>query len=177
MATYLILVAGGTGSRMSSEIPKQFLHLLGKPVICHSIEIFQKEIQELKIIVAVHSDWITFLRSELSKHFPEHNFSIVAGGETRFHSVKNGLEIIPYETDSIVMIHDAARPLVSAETIQRCVTATKLHGNAIPVTPIAESLREVKGENSLAVNRDFMRSVQTPQCFNVNLIKKAFEQQ
>jgi 2-C-methyl-D-erythritol 4-phosphate cytidylyltransferase len=177
MSTYLLLVAGGTGSRMSSDKPKQFIKLHGKAVICHAVEVFRNAIPNLKIIFVSHSDWVGVLTKEITKHFPELEFTVVKGGKTRFHSVKNGLSTITALEESIVLIHDAARPLVSKETIERCIKATRMHGNAIPVQPITESLREVLGESSKPINRENIRAVQTPQCFKVKLIKSAFEQE
>lgn len=171
----VIIVAGGTGSRMQSKIPKQFIEINGKPILIHTIEKFIEFDEFINIIVAVHKDYLTEANFMLAEHFPDKNVQIVVGGETRFHSVKNGLNCISNKND-IVGIHDAARPLVSVETIKRCYETAAQKGNAIPVAPVNESLRMVTNGINKAVSRDDYKIVQTPQCFVVSKIKEAFEQ-
>ncbi len=171
----IIIVAGGTGSRMLSTIPKQFIEIKGKPVIIHTIEKFIEFDEFINIIVCVHKDYITDANFMLSEYFPEKNIQTVLGGETRFHSVKNGLNCITNKND-IVGIHDAARPFVSIETIKRCFESAAKHGNAIPVSSVNESLRMIINGINKAVSRDDYKIVQTPQCFIVSKIKSAFEQ-
>jgi 2-C-methyl-D-erythritol 4-phosphate cytidylyltransferase len=174
MKTFLILVAGGTGTRMGSELPKQFIELNGKPVIYYAIQQFINSVPDISIVISIHPIWKNKLNEILNHYFPEVKFLIADGGETRFHSVKNGLNLIKEE--GVVCIHDAARPLVSNETITRCLAETFKSGNAIPVICISESLRKVANSTSIPLNRDEIRVVQTPQCFTVTEIKKAFEQ-
>lgn len=171
----VIIVAGGTGSRMQSKIPKQFIEINGKPILIHTIEKFIEFDEFINIIVAIHKDYLTEANFMLAEHFPDKNVQIVVGGETRFHSVKNGLNCISNKND-IVGIHDAARPLVSFETIKRCYETAAQKGNAIPVAPVNESLRMVTNGINKAVSRDDYKIVQTPQCFVVSKIKEAFEQ-
>lgn len=171
----VIIVAGGTGSRMQSKIPKQFIEINGKPILIHTIEKFIEFDEFINIIVAVHKDYLTEANFMLAEHFPDKNIQIVVGGDTRFHSVKNGLNCISNKND-IVGIHDAARPLVSVETIKRCYETAAQKGNAIPVAPVNESLRMVTNGINKAVSRDDYKIVQTPQCFVVSKIKEAFEQ-
>lgn len=171
----VIIVAGGTGSRMQSKIPKQFMEINGKPILIHTIEKFIEFDEFINIIVAVHKDYLTEANFMLAEHFPDKNIQIVVGGDTRFHSVKNGLNCISNKND-IVGIHDAARPLVSVETIKRCYETAAQKGNAIPVAPVNESLRMVTNGINKAVSRDDYKIVQTPQCFVVSKIKEAFEQ-
>jgi len=171
----VIIVAGGTGSRMQSKIPKQFIEVKGKAILIHTIEKFIEFDEYINVIVAVHKDYMTDANFMLAEHFPDKNIQVVVGGDTRFHSVKNGLNCITNKND-IVGIHDAARPLVSIETIKRCYETAAQKGNAIPVAPVNESLRMVTNGINKAVSRDDYKIVQTPQCFVVSKIKEAFEQ-
>ena len=115
MNDHLILVAGGTGTRLGGELPKQFIEIAGYPVIYHTIKKFLDAEKNFQIIIAIHPGWRNELNSIIKKHFPEVNITVVDGGETRFHSVKNALGKI--KNEGIVLIHDAARPCVSVETI------------------------------------------------------------
>lgn len=172
----VVIVAGGTGSRMHSNIPKQFIEIKGKPIIVHTIEKFIEFDEYINIIVSVHPEYMTDANFMLAEFFPEKNIHLVAGGETRFHSVKNGLNAIVNRND-IVGIHDAARPFVSVDTIRRCFETAALKGNAIPVVPVNESLRLVTNGINKAVSREDYKIVQTPQCFVVSTIKEAFLQE
>lgn len=170
---YVIIVAGGTGTRMNNDLPKQFIKVCGREIILHTIEKFLKYDPSIHIIIAVHPDFLDFLHTLLEKN----NFKsiiVVKGGETRFHSVKNALSVIT-DRNALVGIHDAARPLVSIDTISRCFTASSEHGNGIPAVRLNESVREVTGNQNKAINRDLLRVIQTPQCFKVNEIQNAFE--
>ncbi len=157
---------------MNNAIPKQFLELHGKPILMHSIEIFTKAIPQINIILVLplpyRIQWETLCK--------KHNFTIplqlADGGETRFHSVKNGLALVP--EDAIVGIHDAARPLVNRQTIINAFETAEQKGNASPAIQINESIREVKKNNNKAVDRSTIFIIQTPQCFRSSLIKKAF---
>lgn len=171
----VIIVAGGTGTRMQSNVPKQFIEIHQKPILIHTIEKFFDFDEFINVIVCVHKDYVTEANFMLAEFFPEKNIQVVLGGETRFHSVKNGLNSISNKND-IVGIHDAARPLVSVETIKRCFETAAQKGNAIPVIPVNESLRMVTNTINKAVSRDDYQIVQTPQCFVVSKIKEAFEQ-
>lgn len=171
----VIIVAGGTGTRMQSTVPKQFIEIHQKPILIHTIEKFFEFDEFINVIVCVHKDYVTEANFMLAEFFPEKNIQVVLGGETRFHSVKNGLNCISNKND-IVGIHDAARPLVSVETIKRCFETAAKKGNAIPVVPVNESLRMVTNNINKAVSRDDYQIVQTPQCFVVSKIKEAFEQ-
>lgn len=160
---------------MQATIPKQFIEIKGKPVLIHTIEKFIEFDEYINVIVCVHKDYITDANFMLAEYFPDKNIQTVVGGEARFHSVKNGLACIPNKND-IVGIHDAARPFVSVETIKRCFETAAIHGNAIPVAPVNESLRLVTNGINKAVSREDYKVVQTPQCFVVSKIKEAFEQ-
>jgi 2-C-methyl-D-erythritol 4-phosphate cytidylyltransferase len=171
---YCIIVAGGSGSRMNSDIPKQFIELNGKPVLMHTIDKFVAAMPSIQIIVVLANVY----KAQWMQLCEKHNFSIpfqlTEGGVTRFHSVKNGLTLVP--NDSIVGIHDAARPLVSVTTIHATFEAAQRLGNASPAITISESMREINGDDNKSVNRSNYVLVQTPQCFQSTLIKKAFLQ-
>ena len=173
MNEYAIIVAGGSGSRMNSNVPKQYLMIDNKPVIVHTIQRFYDYNSSITIICCVHNDYIHEVNELMAHYFPEKNWLVTEGGETRFHSVKNGLNELKDE-HALVAIHDAARPLVSVSTIQKAMEAAKNHGSGIPVIPVNESLRVVEDLKSKAVNRNDYKIVQTPQCFQIPLIKRAF---
>lgn len=172
MKKYIIIVAGGSGTRMNSAVPKQFMELGGKPVLMHTIEKFTTAIPDISVIVvlakALNGDW-----AELCK---KHNFTITHqltdGGETRYHSVKQCLELVP--SACVVGVHDAARPLVSQQTILNVFNEAERFGNASPAVPVSDSIRVVKGKENTAVDRTNYRIIQTPQCFHSDLLKRAF---
>lgn len=174
MKKFALVVAGGIGSRMGNALPKQFISLMGDPILMHTIRVFNHFDKEMKIIVVLPEDQQTKWNELCAVHrFPiEHQ--IVGGGENRFFSVKNGLKAINEE--GIVFIHDGVRPLVSMSTLDRCLSCTEQHSNAIPVMPVTESLRKVKRKGSKAVNRSKFFNVQTPQTFIVSVIKNAYKQ-
>ena len=175
MNNHLIIVAGGTGTRMGSELPKQFLEIQKKPILLHTLERFHSFDPKLQIVIVLHPDYADYwkdLVNELGVTIPH---TIVKGGQTRFDSVRNGLLSITSE-DGVVGIHDAVRPLVSVKTFETCFNDARIYGNAIPVVPINDSIRYVdEGKNQIA-DRSKFRLVQTPQCFELSLLRKAFEQ-
>ena len=173
---YIIIVAGGTGKRIKSNIPKQFIEVNGKPLIVYTIERFLAYNSAIKICIVVHQDYLQHMNDLLKKYFPDKNINTTTGGDTRFYSVKKGLALIE-PSFAIVGIHDAARPMVSIDTIKRCYEAAAQKGNAIPVVNVNESIRVIENNSNKAVNRNNYKVIQTPQCFNVSLIKKAFEQE
>lgn len=171
---YLIIVAGGTGSRMEQVLPKQFILLNNEPIIIKTINCFLKYNPTINIIISVHKNFKTYLEKLLEAHNII-NIKIVLGGATRFQSVKNGLKLIT-DTLAIVAIHDAARPFVSLQTIKNCFETATLKGNAVPCISLNESIREIKIKKNTAVNRASYKIIQTPQCFLVSKLKKAFNQ-
>lgn len=175
MKLYTIVVAGGSGQRFGSQTPKQFLELNGLPVIMHSINTFWNFDSSIGIVISLPADYFDFWQTLVSKYKFEVPHKIVAGGATRFQSVKNGLDSI--EDEGLVAIHDAVRPLVSNETIARCFERAQQFGNAIPVIPMVDSIRELKDQSSFQVNRDAYVLVQTPQVFRVSLLKSAYKQE
>lgn len=174
MKKFVLIVAGGSGSRMGSEIPKQFLELCGKPVLMHTIEVFYDFDPECRIILVLPEDQLQFWSGLCLKHSFILPHRIVSGGENRFNSVKNGLKLI--DGEGIVFIHDGVRPLVSRQTIERCFETARISGNAIPVLPVTESLRKQEGDKNNSVDRSQYFSVQTPQTFQSSQILKAYEQ-
>ena len=173
MTNYALIVAGGSGSRMNADVPKQFLLLNDKPVLMHTIERFHEYDNAIEIIVVLPEAQFP-LWENLCHEYKCIRHQLVAGGSVRFESVKNGLSRI--QGDGIVAIHDGVRPLVSFETIGRCFEVARLKGNAIPVMPVIESLRMIDGENSKAVDRSSFVTIQTPQVFSVSEIKAAYNQ-
>lgn len=175
MRKYAIIVAGGKGERMGQNIPKQFLELAGKPILMHTIEKFKLTFPELKIILALPENQIDFWEELCNKYaITDIEHQIVVGGKTRFLSVQNALNIISDE--GVVAVHDGVRPLVSQNTIINCFEAAQKLGNAIPVIDLVDSIRYVSKTESQALNRSCYKSVQTPQCFQTTLLKKAYQQ-
>jgi 2-C-methyl-D-erythritol 4-phosphate cytidylyltransferase len=172
MKKFAMLMAGGAGNRMKNPVPKQFAELAGKPVLMHTFDIFRKYDPEMEFILVLPETETDQWNQLVAKHRFGIGYQLALGGETRFHSVKNGLKLIP--DDGIVFIHDAVRPLVSVETITNCYQTALNKGNAIPVVAVAESIRKVKGNNNKAVDRSRYFLVQTPQTFKTDLIKKAY---
>ena len=170
---YIIIVAGGKGLRMGSDTPKQFLPIGGKPVLMRTIERFREYSPELTIILvlpqAQQDYWATLCR--------EYRFSVdyllANGGETRFHSVQNGLSLIPDEAQGVVGVHDGVRPFPSIEVIRNCYETAREKKAVIPVTPVVETLRHKEKGN---VYRADYYLVQTPQTFDIQLLKAANRQ-
>lgn len=174
MKNFVIIVAGGSGSRMGTEIPKQFLELFEKPVLMHTIQVFHDFDPESKIILVLPEEQQQFWKGLCLKHSFSLVHQVVSGGKTRFHSVQNGLSQI--DGEGIVFIHDGVRPLVSRETLSRCLETALKSGNAIPVLPVTESLRKLEDEQNISVDRSKYFSVQTPQTFRSDQILEAFQQ-
>ncbi len=168
-----IIVAGGSGKRMGSAVPKQFLMLQGKPVLCHTIEAFHRFDADMQLIVVLPKEQMDAWAALCSEHGFTISHTVVAGGAERFHSVREGLNAVKHI--GLVAVHDGVRPLVSVELIARCFAAAEEHGAAIPVVPVSSSVRELEDGGSHAVDRSRLRMVQTPQCFRVELLRKAFE--
>ncbi len=175
MKKHIIIVAGGNGSRMNSAVPKQFLELQGKPVLMCTIEKFTEAIPEINIVLVLAVNLKNQWEALCVKHGFKCHYQLAEGGETRFHSVKNGLELI--SEGCVVGVHDAARPLVNAQTIITAFETAEQKGNASPAIPLNESLRQIEGTSNKAVDRSNYFIIQTPQCFHSTLLKKAFLQE
>lgn len=172
MQKIAIIVAGGSGTRMQSQLPKQFIKLKGEPILMHTIRAFN--IDNIQVIVVLPESQIPFWNELCQKQtfFVDH--SVVAGGQTRFESVKNGLNSIK-QTEGLVAIHDGVRPIITKEIIQNAYKEAEQHGNAIASVALKDSIREVNHEGNEAKDRSNYRLIQTPQTFQLQLIKKAFE--
>ena len=174
MNKYVIIVAGGRGLRMGSELPKQFLLLGGKPVLMHTIEAFYRYDADIQVVLVLPRDHQDYWKSLCSSYHFEIPHRIVDGGETRFHSVRNGLQVIG--GTGLVGVHDGVRPFVSKEVIERCYLEAEQKQAVIPVVEVVETVRHLQGDESSTVPRYEYRLVQTPQVFSVPLLKKAYLQ-
>jgi 2-C-methyl-D-erythritol 4-phosphate cytidylyltransferase len=173
-SAYAIIVAGGSGSRMGSAVPKQFLDLCGKPVLYWSMRAFLNAIPEIGIILVLPEAHLAEAESLCKLFAADSSITAVVGGDTRFASVAAGLAKVP--PDAVVFVHDGARPLLSAPLIRRCYNNARQHGNAVPVIPVADSIRQISGDNSRAIMRENLRCVQTPQTFYARFLQEAFRQ-
>lgn len=171
MKKVAIIVAGGKGKRMNSVIPKQFLLLNNVPILMHTIAQF---LDFDEIIVVLPKTQFNYWRKICKENSFLHRHVLAEGGESRFESVKNGLSKITQQ--SIVAIHDGVRPLISKNLINKLIKKTSKGTGAIPITPIKNSIREVKIRGSRHINRKNLFQVQTPQCFLYSEIKKAYQQ-
>jgi 2-C-methyl-D-erythritol 4-phosphate cytidylyltransferase len=169
-----IIVAGGSGKRMNSDIPKQFLLLNGDPVLMRTIKTFHAYNPEMKLIVALPEEHITYWEKLCRKYTFEIPHQLVHGGNNRHQTVKNA--IVKIRPGSLVAIHDGVRPLVSIPLIRTCFDTAAVLGNAIPVTELSESIRQLKGENNTTADRSLYRLVQTPQVFQSAQLIDAFSQ-
>lgn len=170
---YALIVAGGKGTRMKTRLPKQFLELLGLPVLMHTLNAFYRYNENITVILVLPED-DTPLWGELCRQYRFNQKVILAkGGETRFQSVKNGLEKI--QGEGIVAIHDGVRPLISSDIIGASFRLAAVHESAVAAVRLKESIRMTDQDNTKAVDRSRFRLIQTPQTFKVSLIKKAYE--
>lgn len=172
---YVIIVAGGKGERMKSSVPKQYLEISGRPLMMYTLAVFAETYADLQIVVVLPPLQIHIWKELCHRHNFEIPHQIAEGGPTRFHSVKSGLQKVP-ETGALIAIHDAVRPLVSKDVIRQCFDDAGFYGNAIPVIPLSESLRERNGSTNRPARRESFVLVQTPQCFRSELIKHAYLQ-
>jgi 2-C-methyl-D-erythritol 4-phosphate cytidylyltransferase len=169
-------VAGGIGSRIKSDRPKQFIEIKGEPVIVKTIRAFLTYNPSIGIIVCIHRNYRQYFEGLIEKYdLKRADIKITFGGDTRFASVKNGLALAE-NPNALVGIHDAARPFVSQQTIANCYEIAAQKGNAVPCVPVNESMRKISNNVNSSVNRNEFKIIQTPQCFIVSKIKKAFEQ-
>jgi len=173
-----IIVAAGSGTRMGSSVPKQFLPLAGKAILLHSVEAFIGACEDIRIILVLPQDQTDYGTALLAQQPYSGQVTITAGGNSRFESVARGLARIP--DDCIVFVHDGVRCLVTAALIQRCYQQALITGSAIPACPATDSMRIIEGNEarrrSRVIDREYIRLIQTPQTFKSSLLKKAFEQ-
>lgn len=170
---FALIVAGGKGTRMQSGIPKQFIEINGKPILLHTIEAFLKYSSKLSIVLVLPEEDMERGESICKKINVHHSITLQKGGDTRFQSVKNGLTKI--DDDGLVAIHDGVRPLVSVEIIATSFRLAAQKGSAIASVKLKESIRLIDDEQTKAVDRSQFRIIQTPQTFDIALIKKAYQ--
>ena len=169
-----IIVAGGTGQRMGTTLPKQFLAIEGKSILLHTIGQFVTAYTDINFIIVLPADYIQDGKALITSSGLSQSFQFVAGGDTRFQSVKNGLA--QADPASIVFVHDAVRCLLTPALIQRCYQQAVEKGSAIPAVSSTDTIRISDGNQHHVVDRANVMMIQTPQTFNAALLKKAFEQ-
>ena len=172
MKVGLVLLAGGSGLRMGSEIPKQFIPINNKPILQHTIDRFKSWNKDLEIVLVLPENQIDYWHS-LTGNNSNLPYSICSGGKERFNSVKKGIDTL--KDCDYVMIHDGVRPFVSDATLNRCIDALQEYDAVIPVVKANESIRMIDGDKSIHLNRDNIRLVQTPQCFSYKMISEAYK--
>lgn len=163
-----IIVAGGRGERMKSSVPKQFLMLDEKPLLMHSINRFYQYDEWMEILLVLPENQIPYWNELCAKYNFTIYHQVIAGGETRFHSVKNALEVI--REDCLIAVHDGVRPLVDLATIERCFSKAEKDGTAIPVIDLVDSIREIRGNSNVSIDRKNYKLVQTPQTFQSKIL-------
>jgi len=171
-AEFALIVAGGKGTRINSSLPKQFLELNGTPVIVHTINAFRRYSNSLKIIVVLPVDDLITWEQTCRKHLAGIQLVIQQGGDSRFQSVRRGLEKI--ESDGLVAIHDGVRPLISEDIIAASFRLAAVHGSAVAAVRLKESIRITDKDGTHALDRSLYRVIQTPQTFKINIIRQAY---
>lgn len=169
-----IIVAGGTGQRMGTAVPKQFLAVEGKAIILHTIDQFVAAFADMDFVIVLPADYIQEGQAIIASSGLTQPFQFVIGGDTRFQSVKNGLAHVDH--DAMVFVHDAVRCLLTPHLIQNCFEQAVDKGSAIPAVRSTDSIRLIDGTKHHVVNRDHVMMIQTPQTFNAAILIKAFEQ-
>ena len=178
MKKYRIVVAGGKGTRMGGEMPKQFQELCGKPVVMTTLERLHAIDPTIQFILVLPAEHIELWKELCQEHSFAVPLMLTSGGSTRFHSVQNGLAQIDDLEEALVGVHDGVRPFISARVLDDCFREAWMHGAAIPMISIQDSLRHIVGVNGVTevVPRDRYRLVQTPQVFKLSLLRRAYEQ-
>lgn len=171
---YVLIVAGGKGLRMGADIPKQFLPVGGKPVLMRTLEAFYAYNQDMRIILVLPHGQQDYWKRVCGEYRFDIPHSIADGGETRFHSVRNGLALV--DEPGLVGVHDGVRPFVSQEVIARCYALAATELAVVPVVKVVETVRRLTDAGSITVNRDEYRLVQTPQVFDGEVLKQAYSQ-
>ena len=168
----VIIVAGGSGSRMRARLPKQFLPIGGRPILMHTVERFAEALNDCRIVVVLPQSHVAYWQDLCREYGFAVRHEICRGGPNRFESVRRGLERIGEA--ELVAVHDGVRPLVSREIIRRTVEDARTFGAVIPVVPLVDSLREIGTDGSRIVDRNRYRIVQTPQVFRTSVIMEAY---
>lgn len=178
MKKYIVVVAGGKGMRMGGEMPKQFQLLGNRPVVMVTLERLHMMAPEVELIMVLPAEHFELWDELCVKYEFAVPVKLAKGGSTRFHSVQNGLALIEDSEDAVVGVHDGVRPFVSQKVVEECFREAWIHGAAIPMIDLQDSLRHIVGVNGVTevVPRDRFRLVQTPQVFRLSLLRKAYEQ-
>ncbi len=169
----VVIVAGGKGLRMGGDLPKQYITVAGLPILMRTIQAFYQFDADMQIVLVLPADHQPYWQDLCKQYSFDIDHQIATGGETRFHSVSNGLSLA---TGALIAIHDGVRPFVSQEVIKRCFDQAEIHKSVVPVIEVVETIRQLEGDNSKTVNRDEFRLVQTPQVFQEQIIRKAYQQ-
>lgn len=179
MKKYVIIVAGGKGLRMGGEVPKQFLPIGGKPVLMRTVEAFYQTDAETGIVLVLPQEQQSYWKNLCCQYDFRIPYILADGGCTRFHSVRNGLQVIPDEdSDSLIAVHDGVRPFVSPRVIQECFEAATRWRAVVPVLDMVDSVRQLSEDGcSMAVDRSCLKLVQTPQTFRADILKNAYRQE
>lgn len=173
MRKIALIVAGGNGTRMNNEVPKQFLLLKNKPVLYYSIKAFLEAYQDMEVILVLPEEHIGKGREIIDGYFDASKFRITAGGRTRFHSVQNGLSLIS-DDDSIIFVHDGVRCLLTDKLVKRCYEAALQLGTAIPSVECKDSVRLLTTNGNKMLKRNNVRLIQTPQTFHSKILLPAY---
>ena len=173
MKKYAVIVAGGAGTRMGTEMPKQFLELCGRPILWYTLNTFLSAYEDMPVVLVAPEHHRETTRALVDTTAFPSRIEVVSGGATRFESVRNGLATIAEE--SVIFVHDGVRCLVSRELIHRCYTTALQHGSAIPVVDSKDSVRLITPEGNEAVDRNRVKLVQTPQTFRSSLLLPAYK--
>ena len=172
MRNSVIIVAGGSGTRMGADIPKQFLQIDNKAIIIHTIEKFIAFDPKIEIVLVLNESFSDFWKKAVSDAAFDYPVSIAKGGVTRFHSVKNGIEMV--SGAGLIGVHDAVRPLISVDCIKRSYDTALRFGTAIPCIPLKESVRQINGRMSKPLDRSGIQLVQTPQVFKAEILRNSY---
>lgn len=176
MKKYVIIVAGGTGSRMNRDIPKQFIPINGLPILMHTLLAFTGNATDISLILVLPQNQFHTWNELCSQYKFQIDYQLVAGGATRFNSVKNGLDSIT-DTDALVAVHDGVRPVINSNIISTCFNTASRLGTAVASVSLKDSVRAIDKEgNNTAMDRSLLRLIQTPQTFRIDWMKKAFHQ-
>lgn len=173
MNKYAVIVAGGIGKRMNSDLPKQFMLLLGKPVLYYTLRSFLEAFPDLTIILVLPEEHIEKGRELVDAYFDPERVRFTVGGETRFHSVRNGVSMI--EEESIIFVHDGVRCLITPQLIRYCYDSAMLMGSAIPTVHAKDSVRIITDSGSETLDRNKLRFIQTPQTFHSKILLPAMQ--
>lgn len=175
MSTFSIIVtAGGIGKRMEAKLPKQFMLINERPILMYTIEQFYNFDAKAQIILTLPSDWKDYWEDLIQENDFRIPHRIIEGGKERYDSIKNALELCSGE---YIMVHDGVRPLVNTDTLMSCSIEVRRKKAVVPVVDVTESMRIIDGESSRSVDRAKYKIVQTPQCFESEVLKKAYEQE